>query len=43
MSEVADGPDTKVIGRPDRAAGASAASAAGTDPTTCPASTTHRW
>lgn len=43
MSEVADGPDTKVIGRRSRAAASSAAIASGTVPTIWEASTTHRW
>ena len=41
MSEVADGPDTNVIGRPSAAASASAAIASGTVATMSAASTTH--
>src|SRR3954470_6017345 len=43
MSDVADGPDTNVIGRPSRAAGSSAAMASGTDATIWLASTTQTW
>jgi hypothetical protein len=39
MSEVADGPDTSVIGRPSPAASRSAATASGTPATIAPAST----
>src|SRR5204862_2808256 len=43
MSEVALGPETKVIGRPSRGAGSSAAIASGTLATICSARTTHTW
>ena len=43
MSDVADGPETSVIGRPSRAAGASAATASGTAGTTWSARTTQTW
>ena len=41
MSEVALGPETSVSGRPAAAASPIAATASGTDPTTCSARTTH--
>jgi hypothetical protein len=43
MSEVADGPETKVIGRPSRAAGASAVMALGTSATIWSVRTTQTW
>ena len=43
MSTVADGPDTRVIGRPSAATLASATTLSGTDGTMSTDLTTHRW
>ena len=43
MSDVAEGPETSVTGRPSAAASASAATASGTPATIRSASTTHTW
>ena len=43
MSEVADGPETNVIGRPAAAASARCATASGTDATIVAASTMQTW